>query len=71
MAIANWRNHLIADQCIDRRQCLRYTVLVSAVGDIQFCSDLLTRQLNQRITTWWLKQDRLQFLPVIGAIAEL
>jgi len=54
MAIANWRNHLIADQCIDRRQCLRDTAFVRAIGNIEFCSNFLVRQLNQAISTWWL-----------------
>ena len=54
MAIANWRNHLIADQCIDRRQCLRDTASVRAIGNIEFCSNFLVRQLNQDISTWWL-----------------
>lgn len=57
MAIANWWNHLIGDQCIDRRQCLRDTASVRAIGNIEFCSDFLVRQLNQAITTWWLTQN--------------
>jgi len=50
---------------------LRHTASVRAVGDIQFCSDFLVRQLNQAIAAWWLTQNRLQLLPVIGAIAKL
>jgi len=71
MAIANWRNHQVPNRRIGRRQCLRHTALVSAIGDIEFCSDLLMCQLNQAIATWRLTQNGLQFLPVIGAIAKL
>ena len=51
MAVAHWRNNQVTDQRIDRRQCLRDTASVGAVGDIQFCSDFLMRQLNQAIAT--------------------
>ena len=71
MAIANWRNHQVPNRRIGRRQCLRHTALVSAIGDIEFCSDLLMCQLNQAIATRWLTKNRLQFLPVIRAVAEL
>ena len=71
MAIANWRNHQVPDRRVGSGQYLRHTALVSAIGDIELCSDLLTRQLNQGIATWRLTQNGLQFLPVIRAIAEL
>ena len=54
MAVAHWRNNQVPDRGIDRRQCLRDTASVRAVGDIQFCSDFLMCQLNQAIATWWL-----------------
>ena len=54
MAVAHWRNNQVPDQGIDRRQCLRETASVRAVGDIQFCSDFLMCQLNQAITADWL-----------------
>ena len=71
MAVANWRNYLVPDQCVDCRQCLRDTAYVRTAGDIQFCSDFLMRQLNQAIAPWWLTENRLQFLPVISAVAKL
>ena len=71
MAIANWRNHQVSDRRVGRRQYLRYTALVSAIGDIELCSDLLVRQLHQAITTWWLTQNGLQLLLVIRAVPKL
>ncbi len=59
VAVANWRNHLVPDQCVDRHQCLRDTASVRAGGDIQFCSDFLMHQLNQAIAPWWLTQNGL------------
>ena len=49
MAVANWRNNQIPDRRIDRRQRLRDTASVRAVGDIQFCSDFLKGQLDQAV----------------------
>ena len=54
MAVAHWRNNQVPDQRIDRRQRLRDTASVRAVGDIQFRSDFLVRQLNQAIAMRWL-----------------
>ena len=59
VAVAHWRNNQVPNQSIGARQCLRDTAAVRAVGDIQFCSDFLTRQLDQAVatlwlTTWWL-----------------
>jgi len=71
MAVAYRRDHKVPDRSIGRRQCLRDTASVRAVGDIQFCGDFLVRQLNQVIATWWLTQNGLQFLPVVSAIAKL
>jgi hypothetical protein len=50
---------------------LRDTASICSVGDIEFCCDLLMRQLNQVIAAGWLTQNRLQFLPVISAVAQL
>lgn len=50
--VAHWRNDQTSDQRIDRRNCLRDTASVRAVGDIEFCSDFLTRQFNQSIALW-------------------
>jgi hypothetical protein len=50
IAVAHWRNNQIPDQSIRRRQCLLDTASVGAIGDIQFCSDFLMRQINQFIT---------------------
>jgi hypothetical protein len=51
LAVAHWRNNQVADRRIDRRQRLRDTTSVRAIGDIQFCSDFLMCQLNQPIAT--------------------
>jgi len=54
VAVAHWRNNQVPDRRIGGRQRLRDTASVRTVGDIQFCSDFLMRQLNQAIATWWL-----------------
>jgi len=50
VTVAHWRNNEVPDRRIDRRQRLRDAASICAVGDIQFCRDLLMRQLNQCIT---------------------
>ena len=57
--VANRGNNQIADQCIGARQFLSDTTPVRAVGNIQFCRDLLTCERNQAIVTDIPCQDRL------------
>jgi len=54
VAVADWRNNQVPDRRIDRRQRLHDAASVRAIGDIQFCSDFLMRQLNQAVASWWL-----------------
>jgi len=54
MAVANWRNNQVPDQSIDCSQCLLYTASVRAVGNVQFCGNLLMRQLNQAVAMGFL-----------------
>jgi hypothetical protein len=54
VTVTHWRNDQIPDRRINRRQRLRDTASVRAVGDIQFCCDFLMRQMNQAIATCWL-----------------
>jgi hypothetical protein len=54
VAVAHWRNNQAPDRGIDRRQRLCNTASLRAIGDVQFRSDFLMRQLNQPIASWWL-----------------
>jgi hypothetical protein len=49
VAVAHWRNNQVPDRRIDRRQRLRNTASLRAIGDVQFRSYFLMRQLNQAI----------------------
>jgi hypothetical protein len=50
---------------------LRHTTSIGAGSDVEFCCDFLVRQLIQAVTAWRLAKNRLQFLPIISAIAKL
>jgi len=53
-SIAHWRNNQVPDQGIDLSYCLGNAATVRAVGNVEFCRNLLMRQRNQSVTPWFL-----------------
>lgn len=70
-AVADWRHNQISYKNIHLGYCIIYAIMSRAVGDIQFCRNLLLRQLHQAVAVDVLTHDLFGFVSRINPVANL